>query len=70
MFMFVENEKALADAEDAGYHASLREADKYCKVILGRLSKGHGCRKTMLILSVALAVGVAIVSRTVQSWDL
>lgn len=69
-FFRQKNEKALADAEDAGYHASLREADKYCKVILGRVSKGHGCRRTMLFVSVALAVGAAIVSRTVQSWDL
>ncbi|KAJ9147270.1 hypothetical protein P3X46_029447 [Hevea brasiliensis] len=57
------NEKALAEVEDAGHQASLREADKYCKVILGRLSKGHGCIRTMLFLSIALAVGAAIVSQ-------
>ncbi|KAJ0042671.1 hypothetical protein Pint_18580 [Pistacia integerrima] len=32
-----------------------KEADKYSKVILGRLSQGHGCLKGIVFVSVALA---------------
>ncbi|XVE72220.1 hypothetical protein DITRI_Ditri11bG0022100 [Diplodiscus trichospermus] len=59
------NEKAEDDA-----HASLKEADKYCKLILGRMSKGHGCLKGVLFASVALVVGAAVLSQNVQSLDL
>ena len=59
------NEKAEDDA-----HASLKEADKYCKLILGRLSKGHGCLKGVFFASVALVAGAAIMSQNVQSLDL
>ncbi|XVF71427.1 hypothetical protein PTKIN_Ptkin12aG0036500 [Pterospermum kingtungense] len=59
------NEKA----EDAA-HALLKEAEKYCKLILGRLSKGHGCLKGMLFASIAIAAGAAVMSQNVQSLDL
>lgn len=67
--VFIQNEKALAKGEDVGHHALLKEADKYCKAILARLSKGHGCMRSMLIVSAALAVGAAIMSQN-ESWDL
>ncbi|XWS36893.1 hypothetical protein CRYUN_Cryun20dG0124600 [Craigia yunnanensis] len=59
------NEKAEDDA-----HASLKEADKYCKLILGRVSKGHGCLKGVFFASVAVVAGAAIMSQNVQSLDL
>ncbi|XP_022771920.1 uncharacterized protein LOC111314634 [Durio zibethinus] len=59
------NEEAEDDAS-----ASLKEADKYCKLILGRLSKGHGCLKGVLFASIALVAGAAVMSRNVQSLDL
>ncbi|RVW66906.1 hypothetical protein CK203_064091 [Vitis vinifera] len=34
------NEKELGGGEHGARHASLKDADKYCKVILGRLSRG------------------------------
>ncbi|KAK8541716.1 hypothetical protein V6N12_014343 [Hibiscus sabdariffa] len=55
------NKKAEVDAD-----ASLKEADKYCKLILGRLSQGHGCLKGVLFASIALAAGLAVMSETVQ----
>ncbi|GAV76709.1 DUF2359 domain-containing protein [Cephalotus follicularis] len=64
------NEKALAKGQDAAHHASLKDADKYCKVIMGRLSRGHGWMKSMVFLSVALALGVAFMSQDMQSWDM
>ncbi|XVF20612.1 hypothetical protein REPUB_Repub12eG0015800 [Reevesia pubescens] len=59
------NEKAEDDA-----HASLKEADKYCKLILGRLSKGYGCFKGVLFAFIALVAGAAVMSQNVQSLDL
>ncbi|XVF20610.1 hypothetical protein REPUB_Repub12eG0015600 [Reevesia pubescens] len=59
------NEKAEDDA-----HASLKEADKYCKLILGRLSRGYGCFKGVLFAFIALVAGAAVMSQNVQSLDL
>lgn len=58
-------------AEDDAHDASLKEADKYCKFILGRLSKGHGCLKGLFFASsIALVAGAAIMTQNVQSLDL
>ncbi|KAF7816459.1 Transmembrane protein 214-A [Senna tora] len=63
------NEKSLAKVDDGASHALLKEADKYCKIILGRSSQGHGCLKGMTLVSVALAVGAIFVSQNMHSWD-
>ncbi|KAJ6861406.1 hypothetical protein NC651_037478 [Populus alba x Populus x berolinensis] len=63
------NEKALAKAENSGDQASLKEADKYCKAILGRFSRGLGCIRSTFIVSAALAVGAVIMSQK-EFWDL
>ncbi|KAJ6738573.1 TRANSMEMBRANE PROTEIN 214 [Salix koriyanagi] len=57
------NEKALAEERNAGDYASLKEADKYCKAILGRLSQGHGCIRSLFIVAAALAVGAVLISQ-------
>jgi hypothetical protein len=59
----------LAEEENAGDYASLKEADKYCKAILGRLSRGHGCIRSLFIVSAALAAGAVIISQK-EYWDL
>ncbi|MBA0847985.1 hypothetical protein Goshw_026445 [Gossypium schwendimanii] len=59
------NEKAEIDAD-----ASLKEADKYCRLLLGHFSKGHGCLKGALFASIALVAGVAVMSQNVQSLSL
>ncbi|CAL5323705.1 unnamed protein product [Camellia sinensis] len=64
------NEKALAADEDDDRKASLKDADKHCKVLMGRLSRTHGCMKIVVFVSVALAVGAAYMSQNMQSWDL
>ncbi|KAF5747465.1 hypothetical protein HS088_TW05G00186 [Tripterygium wilfordii] len=64
------NEKELMTAEGTARRALLKDADKYCKVILGRLSGGHGCMKSLVLVSVALAVGAAFMSHNVGSGDL
>lgn len=55
--------------EDGSRHALLKDADKYCKVILGRLSQGHGCLKSMAVFSVVLAVGAVYMSQNMHLWD-
>ncbi|KAJ1282798.1 hypothetical protein BS78_03G079400 [Paspalum vaginatum] len=49
------NETALELATDAGKQASIKEADKHCKVILGKLTRGATCLKSSLVV-IALAV--------------
>ncbi|KAG5052938.1 hypothetical protein AAZX31_02G230200 [Glycine max] len=63
------NEKALAKVDDGARHALLKDADKYCKVLLGQLSQGHGCLKSMIVLSVVLAVGAVFMSQNLHLWD-
>jgi len=55
------NEVALEEAEDTGKKASIKEADKYCKVIIGRLSRGATCLKgSVLVIALAAAAGFAL----------
>ncbi|KAM1520628.1 hypothetical protein ACFX10_010985 [Malus domestica] len=64
------NEKALAgEAEDARQEKLNKEADKYCKTLLGKISRGSGCKKTVALAVVALAVGAAVMSPNVESWE-
>ncbi|KAL6848249.1 hypothetical protein ACP4OV_022377 [Aristida adscensionis] len=52
------NEAALESATDAGKQASIKEADKYCKVILGRLTRGATCLKSsLMVIALAAAAG-------------
>lgn len=66
------NDKALAEEEEASRRASLKDADKYCKMILGQSSRGNGCMKSIMFLSVAMAIGAGIMSQQdhLQSLDL
>ncbi|KAG5529677.1 hypothetical protein RHGRI_030152 [Rhododendron griersonianum] len=64
------NEKALATEEDATLLASFKDAQKHCNVLMGRLSRNHGCMKGMVLMSVALAVGAAVMSQNMHSSDL
>ena len=62
--------EALADdEEDAARQALFKEADKQSKMILGKLSRGHGCVKSMAFVVVALAVGATLMSPSMESWD-
>ncbi|KAG7980248.1 hypothetical protein I3843_05G172400 [Carya illinoinensis] len=39
------NERALTGGADAARHALFKDADKYCKSVLGRVSHGHWCMR-------------------------
>ncbi|RDX75159.1 Transmembrane protein 214-A, partial [Mucuna pruriens] len=54
------NEKVLATEADAARHAHFKDADKYCKIILGRVSRSHGCTTCLTFTVLALAVGAAV----------
>ncbi|XP_009781515.1 uncharacterized protein [Nicotiana sylvestris] len=64
------NEKSLTGAVDA-HRSHFRDADKYCKILLSRLSHGHGCLKgfALVLLAVAVAVGGAIMSQNMEDCD-
>ncbi|MFX6572946.1 hypothetical protein ABTG52_08165, partial [Acinetobacter baumannii] len=63
------NEKALTGGVDVSRQAFFKDADKYCKTLLGRVTSGHGCVKTVAFTIVALAVGAAVMSPNLDDWD-
>ncbi|MBA0842792.1 hypothetical protein Goarm_002596, partial [Gossypium armourianum] len=63
------NEKAMSNGADAVRQSLFQEADKYCKHISGKLSRGHGCLKALAFLVVAFAVGAAVVTPNIDPSD-
>ncbi|XP_027341765.1 uncharacterized protein LOC113854762 isoform X1 [Abrus precatorius] len=63
------NEKVLATEGDAARHALFKDADKYCKIILGRVSRSHGCTTCLTFTVLALAVGAVLLSPNMESLD-
>ncbi|KAL9148783.1 hypothetical protein ABFS82_12G066000 [Erythranthe guttata] len=65
------NEKELSEGVDAARQTYFKDADKYCKAILGRVSRGGGCAKTMAFILVltAAGVGAAVVYPSLDAWD-
>ncbi|CAN1311593.1 Transmembrane protein 214-A [Linum perenne] len=63
------NDKAMAKGHNDADSALYKEADKYCKAIQGKLSRGNGCLKGMAFVVVALAVGAAVTSQNLEDWD-
>ncbi|XP_057765934.1 uncharacterized protein LOC130986521 [Salvia miltiorrhiza] len=64
----LKNEKALSGGVDVSRQSNFREADKYCKAMLGRVSGGRGCMKSLAFTVVMLAVG-ALVSFDAWDWN-
>lgn len=61
----------MVGGADSTDQAVYRDADKYCKLVLGKLSRGNGCMKSMAFLAIALAVGAALLSSpNMESLDL
>lgn len=65
----LKSEQALASVDNAAHQASLKEVQKHCKILLGRLSHGSGCMKAFLVIGLTMAVGAAFVSKDLQSLD-
>ncbi|XWS34475.1 hypothetical protein CRYUN_Cryun21dG0041700 [Craigia yunnanensis] len=63
------NEESVNNGADAAIQVLFQDADTYCKHISGKLSRGHGCMKTLAFVVVAFAVGAAVVSPNLDAWD-
>ncbi|XP_019160275.1 PREDICTED: uncharacterized protein LOC109156867 [Ipomoea nil] len=63
------NEKSLTSGIDVARQSLFKDADKYCKVLLGRISRGHGCLKSSAFIIALLGVGAAAISLNIESWD-
>ena len=63
------NEKALATETDATRQALFKDADKYCKILLGRVSQSNGCRAYLTFTVLALAVGAVVFYPNLESLD-
>ncbi|XP_030496095.1 uncharacterized protein LOC115712030 [Cannabis sativa] len=65
-----QNEQALANGVDGTEQALFKESNKYCKQLLGKVSRGHGCLKSIVVVVLAVAVGTAVMSPDIESWNL
>ncbi|KAJ8770075.1 hypothetical protein K2173_010120 [Erythroxylum novogranatense] len=63
------NEKALTSGSEVAHLALYKDADKYCKAVLGKVSRGHGCLTGMAVIVVALAVGAAVLYPNFEQWN-
>lgn len=66
----VKNEKGLASEDNAAAHvATLKDAEKHCKMLLGRVSHGHGCLKAFVLVVAVAAGAAAFMSEDLKSLD-
>ncbi|KAI5434888.1 hypothetical protein KIW84_021637 [Lathyrus oleraceus] len=61
------NENALASETDAARF--VKDAGKYCKVLSGRVSQGHGGKACLTFVVLALVVGAAVLYLNMESVD-
>ncbi|CAK8578320.1 unnamed protein product [Lathyrus sativus] len=61
------NEEALAS--ETGAARFVKDADKYCKILSGRVSQGHGGKACLTFVVLALAVGAAVLYPNMESVD-
>ncbi|RYR64117.1 hypothetical protein Ahy_A03g010258 isoform B [Arachis hypogaea] len=64
----IKNEQVLTTGTDSR-QALFKDADKYCKIILGRVTRSHGCTACLTVTVLALAVGFVFLSPNLESWD-
>ena len=63
-----QNERGLTDGD--GKEGLYKEADKYCKVLVGRLSRGWGCVKGMGLILIVVGLAIAFTPpTTLESLD-
>ncbi|EPS70947.1 hypothetical protein M569_03811, partial [Genlisea aurea] len=65
------NQKELRGGGDTTRLALFKDADRYCRILSGRVSSGRGCFKTVAVVGIAvLGVGAVAMSPYVNSLDL
>lgn len=60
----------FASGTDATQGALFKDADKYCKIVIGRVSRSHGRVTCLTFTAVVLVLGAAALSPNMGSWDL
>ncbi|KAI3668957.1 hypothetical protein L6452_40174 [Arctium lappa] len=63
------NEAALTNG-DGAHEALLKEAEKQCKILLAKFSRGHRCLKATALLAITMAVGVGFIINDPRFWNL
>ncbi|XP_024978498.1 uncharacterized protein LOC112515799 [Cynara cardunculus var. scolymus] len=63
------NQAALTNG-DGTHEALLKEAEKQCKILLAKFSGGHRCLKATAFLTITMAVGVGLIVKDPQFWNL
>lgn len=63
------NEKAMSGGADVPHPPLFKDADKYCKAILSRLSSGHSCLKTAIFAIAVVAIGAAVMPPNLDAWE-
>lgn len=66
----MQNAQMLAGGADSNSQAYFKDADKYCEVILGRLTRRVSCmRSGVIVLTLAIATGAIFFSPSMDSWN-
>ncbi|KAI3447520.1 hypothetical protein Pfo_004185 [Paulownia fortunei] len=65
----VKNEKAMSGGDNAARQASLKVAEKYCKMLLGQLSPSHKYMKIFVLASVVVGIGAVFALKDMKSLD-
>ncbi|KVH92095.1 hypothetical protein Ccrd_005872 [Cynara cardunculus var. scolymus] len=63
-------DKAALTNGDGTHEALLKEAEKQCKILLAKFSGGHRCLKATAFLTITMAVGVGLIVKDPQFWNL
>ncbi|GAA0166683.1 hypothetical protein LIER_21786 [Lithospermum erythrorhizon] len=66
----LQNEEAITLGANNALQSTIKDSEKYCKMLLGRVSRGHGCAKGFLLVTVAVAASAVFLSKDIQSLDL
>ncbi|KAG9138491.1 hypothetical protein Leryth_012760 [Lithospermum erythrorhizon] len=65
-----QNEEAMSLGANDARKSTIKDSEKYCMLLLGRISRGHGCLKSFLLVTVAVAASAVILYKDLQSMDL
>ncbi|XP_051145092.1 uncharacterized protein LOC127261012 [Andrographis paniculata] len=63
------NASAISGELHNSQHSLFKEADNYCKAMLGRLSSSHGWLKATVLSAVVFAVTAAVLSPNIGTFD-